>query len=252
MSSDLPVNLDNVAACWHSRLQMISDQLQQLSFPPSRCRALSPHRRGTRPVHNWDRPSGHSLRGVSRRMRSRPGFSSGGDNINSLLMRRNPMPFAHMTLHILLDMSGFQTPSTYSVGKGNSVRLFRQHTITQQLMSISLPSGHPFIHSARLRTRTSSPAIVIDSSSGMGSMIVSVRSLEKNTLAYGSAMVLSDFSPVVQFSHFLLQKCTYHAREHQILRPYPRHHRCRSLDDPPVLLIQTVCPTISTTLLYSL
>jgi hypothetical protein len=231
---------------------MISGQVQQLSFPPSRFRALSPHKRGKRYVHNWDRPSGHSPRGVSRMMRNRPGFSFWGSKFDLLLTRRNPTPFAHLTPHILLDMSDFQTPSMCNVGKGNSVRLFRQHTITQQLMSISLPSGHPFIHSARLRTRTSSPAIFIDSSSGMGSMIVSVRSLEKNTLAYGSAMVLSDFSPIALFSLFFLQmRCTHHARGHQI-RPCSHCHRYRNLHDPPVLLIQTVCSAISTTLLYSL
>jgi hypothetical protein len=132
-------------------------------------------------------------------MKNRPGFSLREISFSSPSMRRNPTPSAHTTLHILLDMSNLQSLGTCNVGKENSVRLICQ-PITTQSMGNSLPSVHPFIHSARLSTRTSSPSIVIGSSSGMGSMIVSVRSLEKNTLAYGSAMVLSDFSPVIQFS----------------------------------------------------
>lgn len=89
-------------------------------------------------------------------------------------------------------MISFQIRDKCNAEITSFARLFRQLRAFWTIGSL-LPSGHPLIHSALLNTPEESWSPE-SSVSETGSIMVSVRSFEKKTLAYGSAVVLSTTS----------------------------------------------------------
>lgn len=111
--------------------------------------------------------------------------------------QRNYQTLFHIAFHNFLDKTEFRLRDRCNVGIESSARLNLLVRNTRNEINDSLPSGQPLIHSALLSIgRVLLP--LSSWSSEIGSMMFSVRSFEKKTLAYGSAMVLSA-PPVVQY-----------------------------------------------------